>query len=150
MKNRGLIFWSSFISVLIMITVQCNEPNSPKNSVGSGIIGTWNWTKTAGGFAYQEYVPPPAITFTIKDSNTCAFYLNDTLISERNFMVTREKLYQPDTQDIITFSSIGPDSATDYKHFPGIGQKYYKLTDSTLEIGDLGSDMFTYSYSKKK
>jgi hypothetical protein len=150
MKNLMSISWNVLLFILIMVMMQCNESNTPKNGGDSRIYGIWNWNKTAGGEAYREFVPPPAIFVTIKDNGTCSFYRNDTLISERNYKVTREKIYLSDTQNIITFSNIASDSTMGYKHLPGMGQKYYEITDSTLVIGDLGNDMFSYFYSKKR
>ena len=150
MKNKMSIIWSGLFLIVGMIMIHCDESGSPENGGGSGIYGSWNWEKTAGGFAYREFVPPPKVTVTFEDNGTCDFYRNDTLISNRNFTLTREILFSPDTQNIITFSDSASDSTMDVKHFPGMGQKYYEITNSTMVIGDLGNDMFIYEYSRKK
>jgi len=121
----------------------------PTNPKERSFIGKWKWIETSGGLALQEFTPPPDIHVVFNDNNMCAFYRNDTIVSERNFKITREKLYFADTQNIISFIDIRSDSTTDYMHFPGMGQKTYSIYADTLFINDLGNDMFGYSYTKE-
>ena len=137
---------------LSLSILNCNNgnPNIPTKPSEKSFLGKWKWIKTSGGYAYQEFFPPPAIHVVFNNFNICTFYRNDTILSERNILLTREKLYTADTQNIISFIDIRSDSTTDYIHFPGMGQKYYGIYNDTLFISDLGEDMFAYFYTKEK
>ena len=139
------------ISLLSLSILSCNNGNSnmPTKLSEKSFLGKWKWIETSGGKSYQEFFPPPAIYVVFKNNNICAFYRNDTIVSERNFLLTREKLYTADTQNIISFIDIRSDSAADYRNLPGMGQKYYGIGNDTLLIGDLGYDMFIYFYTKE-
>jgi|GEM_PF-1794719 hypothetical protein len=157
MRNISTIQLLSFVLVFQVFQFNCKSPTSV---TVSGIYGKWNWVETSGGFAYQEYFPPPVVMVVFKENDSCFYYRNDTLYSEMKFTLTREKLDQADTQNIISFMSKQPDSAISdtlsdsiiVKSIPVpiINKNYYEIDNQSLIIGDLGSDGFVSMYTKCK
>ena len=138
-----------FCTLVIALAIStCDNPSSDKSS--NPLDGKWTWLQTVGGFAYQKFLPPPAVVLEFNEDGSYTFYRNDTIIYKKHYSLSREKLYAADSQNIIDLSTVVSDTLVDYRYLPAEGKKYYEMASDTLIIGDLGNDGFTYLFLKKK
>ena len=103
-----------------------------------GVYGSWDWLKSAGGLAYQEYFPPPTTRQVYNEDGTFQLYLNDTLKASTTFTIRKEMTgWSPDTANVIH-----------YKDSIQFQPQMFTIDSDSLILRDLCIDCFTHIYKR--
>ncbi|UCD93371.1 MAG: hypothetical protein JSU69_06235 [Candidatus Zixiibacteriota bacterium] len=135
MKRIEFLIALALASCLIL-SIQCGdkgtEPKPP-----SGLVGTWQWVVSCGGFAYQCYYADSVdytrlITFRA-DSTYIETIDNATVFSGR-FSVVRKEIWGSDTANVLVIEGYNFELIID------------SLTITTLVLTDHCYDCFVGTY----
>lgn len=130
---QNILKHSTFL--LILCLAACHQDDDCYTA--NGISGTWQWTKSIGGFGGNTYTPGTENSTRRLAIDDFMFreYRNDTLFFESQYDV-----------------EIRPDSAfgtNKFILFENGGQDAYLLDDNKLELIELCADCFSHYYVRK-
>ena len=138
MKPRSLITSLIILILLFNINSGCRKNNTITGSQSADIYGSWNWLKSSGGFAYQEFFPPPQLRQVYNEDGTFQLYRNDSLKAATTFTVRRE------------FTGWSSDSVNviHYKDSAQFQPQMFTSGNDSLILRDLCIDCFTHIYKR--
>ena len=134
------ILLSAIITLIFLLSINsgCRKNNTITGSQPTDIYGSWNWLKTSGGFAYQEYFPPPKMRQVYNEDGTFQLYRNDSLKTSTTFTVRREMTgWSPDSVNVIH-----------YKDSIQFQPQMFNSGSDSLILRDLCIDCFTHIYKR--
>ena len=133
-----ILFPVLILIFLFNINSGCKKDNTVTGPQPTDIYGSWNWLKSAGGFAYQEYFPPPTMHQVYNEDGTFQLYKNDTLKASTTFTIRREMTgWSSDTANVIH-----------YKDSIQFNPQMFTIGDDSLILHDLCMDYFTHIYKR--
>ena len=137
MKIHILLF-ALILTFLFNIYSGCKRNSNITGPQPTGIYGSWNWLKSAGGFAYQEYFPPPTMRQVYNENGTFQLYKNDTLKVSTTFSIRREMTFMsPDTANVIH-----------YKDSIQFQPLMFTISGDSLILHDLCIDCFIHIFKR--
>jgi len=139
MRNYKLLP-ALFLIFLFNINSGCKKNSNITGPQSMGIYGSWNWLKSAGGIAYQEYFPPPIMRQVYNEDGTFQLYKNDTLKSSTIFTIKREMTgWSTDTANVIH-----------YKDSIQFQPQMFTIDRDSLILRDLCMDCYIHIYKRIK
>ena len=125
---------------LFTLNSGCKKNNTITGPQPTGVYGSWSWIKSAGGFFYQEYFPPPIMRQVYNEDGTFQLYKNDTLKASTTFTIRREMTgWSPDTSNVIHF-----------KDSVQFQPQMFTVSSDSLILHDLCMDCFTHIYKRDR
>jgi|ERR1035437_226533 hypothetical protein len=110
----------------------CKKNSTVTGPQSTSIYGSWNWLKSAGGFAYHEYFPPPTLRQVYNEDDTFQLYKNDTLKASTTFTIRREMAA----------------NVIHYKDSIQFQPQVFTISNDSLILHDLCSDCYTHIYKR--
>jgi hypothetical protein len=138
MKLHALL--TALITLIFCLSINygCRKNNTITGSQPADIYGSWNWLKSSGGFAYQEFFPPPQIRQVYNEDGSFQLYKNDSLKASTTFTVRRE----------ITGWSTDSVNVIHYKDSIQFQPQMFNSGSDSLILRDLCMDCFTHIYKR--
>jgi hypothetical protein len=138
MKPQILLTALIIFIFFLIINSGCRKNNTITGSQPADIYGSWNWLKSSGGFAYQEFFPPPQMRQVYNEDGTFQLFRNDSLQASTSYTIRREMTgWSHDSVYVIY-----------YKDSLQFQPQMFTSGSDSLILRDLCMDCFTHIYKR--
>ena len=129
------------VTLLLTLSITGCSKQVEKSTVEESLVGTWQWVRTDGGFAFHIHETPVStgknVDLKVSPDGKYSIYTNGALTSNGTYTLeTRQCIHDHTDKTFINFSS-------------GSGFMVEKIDNQHLDVSDEAHDGVGSSYKRK-